>query len=161
MSLEEYTTAPDYAILKVVFYSDKAKRVFSKSKRLDEDTKKDWKGEIERSLRIYMETDKEGVIQSCGLTPTSCPAGKKEVELITFTHTKKGDKQKIKDCGKKGTIDPKNPTTREITIDEKLPSGEFYKEEITTKNCACSIQFYCQDGFWSDNSSCMERPSKK
>ena len=152
MSLEK-DKSTDYALFKIIFYSDKAKRAFSKSQRLDKNPKQNWKGEFERSLRIYMEI-KGSEIQSCGLAPTSCPNERKTVDITSITHTQRG--QTITSCKNGKIINPSNSPTIKLTVG-KTPSGQFEKFEYLTDFCICSFQFYCQNGFWSDNSVCMKK----
>ena len=159
MSLEKDSIS-NYAVLKMIFWTNRAKRAFSKSERLDESfrdlDRRDWRGEIERSLRIYVET-KSGVITACGLNPTNCPGDNRDVVLKAETHTHSG--VLIKNCFNRELLASSSFNLPKITVAlEKTPSGQFQKFEYKTNFCICNIQFYCQDGHWSDISICMERP---
>ena len=158
MSLEKDSIS-NYAVLKMIFWTNRAKRAFSKSERLDESfrdlDRRDWRGEIERSLRIYVET-KSGVITACGLSPMSCPGGNKEVTLTAETHTNSG--VSIKNCFNRRLVTSSFDFPKLTVALEKTPSGQIQKFEYKTNFCICNIVFYCQGGDWSDLSICMERP---
>lgn len=158
MSFEKDPVMADYAILKAVFWTKRAKRAGGKSKRLSQDLKslsKSQRGEFERSLRIWVKTSATGEIETCGLSPSICLSESREVHLVSETY-QGGSLVTRKNC-LNGARNPSPVPKTSVHLNENL-SGKFFEYEYKTNFCICSIQFYCQDGFWNDNTICMERP---
>lgn len=127
-----------YYTLILVFKAEKA-RTSTKSLRLDEDKnddQEDNKGEIERSLMLYMDVENR-IIKNCGFQPMTCKAEVKRVNFRCPSHTT-------------DRIDT-------IRLPDNIPSGGFHKIEDISNDCVCQKSFYCYAGDWEEYGDCTDK----